>query len=378
MVNNHCIQRLKARRGAQHRDRGNGSTVGGRGCVWIGSPLVRPAVFSFSVSVLPGGRPAAQARFQTQFLRRPPNPCLRAQRAVPTDRRAIRSHSASVIGAFTASTHPAPRGRPRVQRRLFASGPQARPRHCSARATNEARKDCLDVTQHDAKVFILLDRECFEPALPDVTTTMIMTEIAADVSVQQPLHPAAQIAIADRPESEMEMIGHDTISETAASGREAWLRRTERRGVVVLRVELPLADPPLSSQRIEESHEVSTHADRDHRMNRKLAVKRRPIKIHDREGAAVNHFRELAHVQLTNLGTETMAARPSCASSSRGSPPLSGATSSSSSDSPTSIPVVGQEHAETGQGTGITSFLLDERRLRGHPASPRTAARSPP
>ena len=40
-----------------------------------------------------------------------------------------------------------------------------------------------------------------------------MSEIAARVSGQQPVHPTTQVAIVDRPESQMEVIGHDTVGE---------------------------------------------------------------------------------------------------------------------------------------------------------------------
>lgn len=38
------------------------------------------------------------------------------------------------------------------------------------------------VAEHKEKVFILLNRETFEPALPNVTMTLIMLVITADMS----------------------------------------------------------------------------------------------------------------------------------------------------------------------------------------------------
>jgi hypothetical protein len=45
----------------------------------------------------------------------------------------------------------------------------------------------LDVPEHDAKVLILFDWECFEPSLPHVTGNVIMTEVATGMRGQQPM-----------------------------------------------------------------------------------------------------------------------------------------------------------------------------------------------
>jgi hypothetical protein len=62
---------------------------------------------------------------------------------------------------------------------------------------------------------ILLDRKGLETALPDVAAGMVMAVIAADVGVHQPGHPGAQVAVADRPEDQVEMVGHQAVGQDA-------------------------------------------------------------------------------------------------------------------------------------------------------------------
>jgi hypothetical protein len=58
-----------------------------------------------------------------------------------------------------------------------------------------------------------LDGEGLEPALPDVSTGMVMPLVAPDMGCQEPVHPAAQVPVAGRPEGQVEMIGHQTIGQ---------------------------------------------------------------------------------------------------------------------------------------------------------------------
>jgi hypothetical protein len=62
---------------------------------------------------------------------------------------------------------------------------------------------------------VRLDRKGFEPALPDVSTRSIMPQVAANMSGQQPVHPAAEVAIGAGPEDQVKVFGHQTIAEHA-------------------------------------------------------------------------------------------------------------------------------------------------------------------
>jgi hypothetical protein len=62
---------------------------------------------------------------------------------------------------------------------------------------------------------VFLNRKGPVPSLPDVAAGVIMLMITADVRGHQPHHVGAQVAIAPRPERQVEMGGHQTISEEA-------------------------------------------------------------------------------------------------------------------------------------------------------------------
>ena len=198
-----------------------------------------------------------QARFQTEFLRRLPNPCLRAQRAVAADRYADRL----TLGFRHRPVHRldpsrAAGRRPWVQRGLFTPGAQTRPRPVLGTLHQQRpQRIPLDVSQHDAKMLILLDWKCFEPSLPDVTCAVIMSQLAAGVSGQQPVHPAAQVARVDRPKSQMEVIGHNTVGEQPDRVTKSCfgdqgdkdlvvLRLVKDRGAAVATVQDVIAVPP--------------------------------------------------------------------------------------------------------------------------------------
>jgi hypothetical protein len=93
----------------------------------------------------------------------------------------------------------------------------------------------LDVTEYDAKMFIFSDCECFETTLPDVTRAVIMSKIAGGTRGQQPMHPAAQVAIVDRPESQVEVIRHDTIGEQPDRAPQPRFSDPGEKGLLVFR-----------------------------------------------------------------------------------------------------------------------------------------------
>jgi hypothetical protein len=179
-----------------------------------------------------------QARFQTEFLRRPANPGLRAQRAVSADRRANRL----TLGLRHRRVHRLDPSRtswcgPWVQQGLFTARAQTRPRPLlGTLRQRRTQRIPLDVSQHNPKVFILLDWECFEASLPDVARAVIMSEIAAGMSGEQPVHPAAQVAIVNRPESQMKVIGHDTVGEQPDRVTKPCFGDQGDKGLVVLRL----------------------------------------------------------------------------------------------------------------------------------------------
>src|SRR5262245_1466094 len=56
---------------------------------------------------------------------------------------------------------------------------------------------------------ILLDRKGLETPLPHVAARGVVFEIPAHMGREQPLHPAAQVAVFVRPQDHMEVIGHE-------------------------------------------------------------------------------------------------------------------------------------------------------------------------
>jgi hypothetical protein len=49
----------------------------------------------------------------------------------------------------------------------------------------------------------VLDRECLEAALPDVSATAVMSVVPTDVTDQEPLHEPAQVAVLMRPKHQV-------------------------------------------------------------------------------------------------------------------------------------------------------------------------------
>jgi hypothetical protein len=62
---------------------------------------------------------------------------------------------------------------------------------------------------------VILDRKRLEAPLPNVPGGPVATSMPLDVTIQESLHPRAQVTILTRPEDEMEVIWHQTESEHA-------------------------------------------------------------------------------------------------------------------------------------------------------------------
>jgi hypothetical protein len=62
-------------------------------------------------------------------------------------------------------------------------------------------------------VLVLLDEERLKSNLPDVSAPTAMPKLAADMRRQQPLHPAAEIAVSRRPDDQMDMIGNEAAQQ---------------------------------------------------------------------------------------------------------------------------------------------------------------------
>ena len=83
----------------------------------------------------------------------------------------------------------------------------------SARGTRLAQGVPLDVADDCHKVVVILDRKRLESTLPDVAAVAVVLNVASDVSVQQPLHPAREVAIGVRSDHEVEVVGHEAIRQ---------------------------------------------------------------------------------------------------------------------------------------------------------------------
>jgi hypothetical protein len=62
-------------------------------------------------------------------------------------------------------------------------------------------------------VVVVLNGKRLESSLPDMTTAVIVTMVAADVRRQQPLHPTAQITIFVRSEKQVEMVIQQAVPD---------------------------------------------------------------------------------------------------------------------------------------------------------------------
>ena len=71
----------------------------------------------------------------------------------------------------------------------------------------------FEVPQHHTEMIVLLNREGLESTLPDMSAGVVMLLIPANMSRQQPVNPPAQVPIALGPKHQMEMIGHQAVSQ---------------------------------------------------------------------------------------------------------------------------------------------------------------------
>lgn len=73
----------------------------------------------------------------------------------------------------------------------------------------------LNVADDRSEIIVFLDRERFESALPHVTAGMVVPVVATNMRGHQPLHPGAEVTIADRPDNQVKMVGHQTVTNDA-------------------------------------------------------------------------------------------------------------------------------------------------------------------
>jgi hypothetical protein len=64
-------------------------------------------------------------------------------------------------------------------------------------------------------MFIVLNGEGLEPALPDVTIGAVSAVVSANVCGEQPLHPPAEVSVVPRPQDQVEMIRHEAEADDA-------------------------------------------------------------------------------------------------------------------------------------------------------------------
>jgi hypothetical protein len=134
--------------------------------------------------------PRMETVFQAQFLRGCQRPDLVSQRAVTTDgfpdpsdlglkhRRIDRLHPA--VTSWRGAGIQADQGRS-TGRRTVKTGPWP---ILGSLDQSRTKRIPLDVPQHHPEVVILLDGKGLEPALPDVSTGMVMPLVAPDMGCQ--------------------------------------------------------------------------------------------------------------------------------------------------------------------------------------------------
>jgi hypothetical protein len=75
-------------------------------------------------------------------------------------------------------------------------------------------------------MLVALNGKGLEPPLPDVPAAVVVPVIPPDMAGEQPLHPAPQVAVAVRPQDQMEMVGHE--APTDDPHRQPLARRLEQ------------------------------------------------------------------------------------------------------------------------------------------------------
>ena len=91
----------------------------------------------------------------------------------------------------------------------------------------------LHIAQHGEQVLVLIDRKRLKTPLPHVAAAVVVPMVAADMGGEQPLHPAAQVAVAARPEHEVEMVGHQHVAQDSQRQPLVGLRHQFEEGGVV-------------------------------------------------------------------------------------------------------------------------------------------------
>ena len=92
----------------------------------------------------------------------------------------------------------------------------------------------LDVAQHQQQMVVLLDGKRLEAALPNVAAGAVVLQVAADMGGQQPMHPAAEVAVVMRPQRQVEVIGHQAVGEDAQGVTQARLGHHPQERLMVL------------------------------------------------------------------------------------------------------------------------------------------------
>jgi hypothetical protein len=77
----------------------------------------------------------------------------------------------------------------------------------------------FDGAEHGQQVVVFLDGKRSEPALPDMAAAVIVLMVAPHMRGEQPHHVIAEFAVLLRPQYEVEMIGHQAITEQPHSRR---------------------------------------------------------------------------------------------------------------------------------------------------------------
>jgi hypothetical protein len=60
---------------------------------------------------------------------------------------------------------------------------------------------------------VVLDGERLEPPLPDMAAGAVVAVLASGVGHEQPLHPAAQVAVGSGADHQVEVVGHQAVPE---------------------------------------------------------------------------------------------------------------------------------------------------------------------
>lgn len=180
----------------------------------------------------------AEGRLQTQQRRCPQYPAVAAVGRLTPDRVAQMSQFRFGFGAIDVG-NPVSRTRQRAriekrQQRGLAPSRQTRPRPILG-TSDQARPQrvAFDVAEDGQQVMVLLDGECLEASLPDMAGGAMCFAVAMHMSSQQPLHPAADVVVAQGPQSKVKMIGHEAVAQEAHGNASAGPAQQGHEGGVV-------------------------------------------------------------------------------------------------------------------------------------------------